>query len=452
MNLKEEARDVKEVLSRLKKKDFSGNTGQAVKNSSYQLLANTIAKFGSLVFTIILAKMILPENFGLYSLALGTITIFTAFTGMGIGETLVRFVSKKLKENKTKKAKAYFVFLNKFRIILVSSMSIILIISSYWIANIYYQKPIFLALLAGALYLPLMSLTAFFESLFMSVNDFKKVFLKEALFQTLRFIVVISLTLILLNASVSSGTLISVIILSISLCYLIALFYYSISAKKINFLKEKSEELSYEEIRNLKQFIAPLAAVALSGIFFGYVDIIMLGYFVNSESIGQYSAAFNLAASIGTILAFSAISLLPIFSRLKGKSLQTGLNKSRNLTLILSIMAAIVVFVLSKTIVELTYGVNYLDSIIPLKILSLAIILIPLTSLYASFFISQNKTKTLAFLLIATTILNVILNYFFIIRGLENGMLGAIIGVCYASIICKGIYLGSLMVSRKMLH
>ena len=97
MPLKNELKDMKEVFSRLKNKDFSGNTGQAIKNSSYQLLANVIAKMGSLIFTIVLARIILPERFGLYSLALSTITIFTAFTGMGIGEAVVRFISKSLK-------------------------------------------------------------------------------------------------------------------------------------------------------------------------------------------------------------------------------------------------------------------------------------------------------------------------------------------------------------------
>lgn len=450
MDFKEEAGDVKEVFSRLKRKDFSGNTGQAIKNSYYQLLASIVLKFGSLIFTIVLARIILPERFGLYSLALGTITIFTAFTGMGIGESMVRFVSKKLKEKKAEKAKAYFEFLNNFRFLLVISLSIILGVFSYWVANNYYQKPIFLALLAGVLYLPLMSMTAFFESLFMSVNDFKKIFIKEMLFQVLRFVVVIGLTLILLEASVSNEVIVSAIILSISLCYLATLFYYSISAKKVEFLKKSSKSLSSEEKRELRRFIFPLAIITISGIFFGYIDMIMLGHFVNSESIAQYSAAFTLAASIGTIFAFSAVALLPIFSRLKGKSLENGLKKSKSITITVSLIATIFVFILSKIIITLTYGADYLEAIGPLRILSLMIFLIPLTSLYTAFFVSQNKTKTIAILLILTTILNIFLNYFFITSGLKVGMAEAIAGVCYATVISKVVYISALAISRKM--
>ena len=38
------------ILNRFKKRDFSGTTGQAIRNSSYQLAQTLIFKFGSLIF------------------------------------------------------------------------------------------------------------------------------------------------------------------------------------------------------------------------------------------------------------------------------------------------------------------------------------------------------------------------------------------------------------------
>ena len=106
----------KNAFSRLRKKDFSGTTGIAVKNSYYQVFVNMAAKIGSLIFTIILARILLPELFGLYSLALSTIMIFTAFSDLGINQTMARFVSREFGKDNTKKARAYFLYLGKVKL------------------------------------------------------------------------------------------------------------------------------------------------------------------------------------------------------------------------------------------------------------------------------------------------------------------------------------------------
>src|SRR3989344_3934939 len=46
-----------EVWSSIKSRNFSGNRGQAIKNSAYQFSTNLTAKIGSFVFTIILALL-----------------------------------------------------------------------------------------------------------------------------------------------------------------------------------------------------------------------------------------------------------------------------------------------------------------------------------------------------------------------------------------------------------
>jgi len=52
----------------------------AIKNSSYFLARNLILKFGGLIFTILIARLLLPELFGIYALILSLVTIFITFT------------------------------------------------------------------------------------------------------------------------------------------------------------------------------------------------------------------------------------------------------------------------------------------------------------------------------------------------------------------------------------
>ena len=166
--INEEKKDIKNILRRIRKRDFSGNSGIAIKNSSYQLATNIVSKGGSLIFTIILARLLMPELFGLYSVALSTIVLFTAVSELGIGTAMIKFLSQQIE--KKGKIKQYINYLGKIKLFLVIISCIALIASSHYLANTFYQKPIFLALIAGSLYIIFMQLVTFLQPILQSSN------------------------------------------------------------------------------------------------------------------------------------------------------------------------------------------------------------------------------------------------------------------------------------------
>src|SRR3989344_9102241 len=105
-------KNFKDIFIRVIKKDYSGNTGITIKNGIAQFSTNLFAKIGSLFFTIILARILMPELFGLYSLALSTIMIFASLSELGINLALTKFVSREFERNKKRiKAKSYTFYL-----------------------------------------------------------------------------------------------------------------------------------------------------------------------------------------------------------------------------------------------------------------------------------------------------------------------------------------------------
>ena len=76
----------------------------AIKNSSYSLAGTLIYKFGGLIFTILIARLLLPELFGIYALVLSIVTILLTFTNLGINETSLRYISDALGKKDNKKA------------------------------------------------------------------------------------------------------------------------------------------------------------------------------------------------------------------------------------------------------------------------------------------------------------------------------------------------------------
>ncbi len=449
--IKEEVGDLKDVVVRIRKRNLNGNTGQAIRNSGYQLAQNLTMKAGSLLFTIVIARMLLPELMGLYSLSLATIAMFVSFSDLGISAAVMTFVSKMLGTKNHAKAKGYIKKLFKWKLRIITISSLVLVFSSYFVANIYYSKPIFYALLAGGLYLPTISLLGFLEQIFKTINNFKDPLFKEVVFQVSRFVLVPIGILLLLKSNLSKGVIIAIIILIIVFCHLLSLLtLLALSKNKFKVFSLKEKRLNKSEIQDLKKFILPLSVLSLSGVFFGYVDTFMLGHYVSSSFIAYYGAAFALVGSASAIIGFSTAALMPIFSRVSGKSLERIFSKTRNLTLSISLIAGVFTYFVAWWVIELAYGTAYLTAVPILQYLSILVVILPVAGLYNSYFISQKKTKIVAELIVMATIINVIFNFIGINYGLVHyGEIGGVLGAVGATVLSRIVYMGTLIFWKK---
>ncbi len=448
--IKEEKGDIKEIFRRIKKRDFSGNIGLAIKNSLYQFSTSIVAKIGSLIFTIILARLLMPELFGLYSLALSTILIFGAFSELGVNSTLVRYVSKFLGKNNNKKAKEYVIYLGKLKIVLIFISAFLLLITSRFISEVYYQKPLFLALVAGVFYILFINLMSLFSSILQASNYFRGVFYQEIIFQIARVILVPLAVIYTLKISLSNEIILFYVIIGLSVSYLFSSLYLSIIIKKKSlFLKADNSGLSLKNRKEVNHFLIPISIIVLSGVFFGNIDKIMLGRFVGAEFIGYYTAAFGLIGALVSLAGFGGIVLLPIFSRMKRKSLERAVKRSLKIVFLLCLILFGLTVLVSGFAVRIIYGQEYLLSTNVLRLLSALLLIIPITGIYIAYFMSKNNPKIIAKLLITSTIINITLNYFLITSLLKFGDFYAVIGACVATLISQGIYLAGLFYYSK---
>ncbi len=449
--IKKEEKDIFNIFNILRKRSFNQNgyTGIVVKNSIYQTSTTLVEKFGGLLFTVILARLLLPELFGLYSLALSTILIFAAFTDLGVGIVLVKFVSNALAKNNKKKAKAYTYYIFKLKLLFIFIIMIALLIASKFIAQDYYNKPIFLALVAGSLYILSMGFIGTVNLVFRAANNFRGPLFSEIVLQSLRLIIVPAMVIFSLKKFASQEINLFVLFLALTMCYFLTLIFLALFAnRKIPYLKSEKINLNKEQKKEVNKFIIPISVTILSGVFFGYIDMIMLGRFVSAEYIGYYRAAFSLVGAAGSLLAFSNV-LFPVFNRIKGKRLDKALRKSVQLSFLLSISSIIFTLTFAYYLVLIVFGKEYLLSVSLLKILTPLLITFPLISIYTSYLISKNKPGKVAKLLIVSTVLNIILNYVFITWLIQYSQFMAVVGVCIATIISRYFYLFALIIFKK---
>ncbi|NPE27148.1 oligosaccharide flippase family protein [Methanococcoides sp. SA1] len=442
---------ITKTFAKLREKKIEKNTKQVMKNSSYQIATNLIAKFGSLIFTIIVARMMGIELFGIYTLALSTIILFSSFSDFGITTAMITFISRNLGNKRPEKARAYFNILLKYKTYLLSISIFLLLIVGFLLTKYYYEKPIYIALVAGVLYMPSMVLVNYISSTFQASNNFKIIMVKEVLLQVIRFTLVPLGIFYLLKTSLNNLIIAAMIILIIGMCYFFALIYLWVSSKiKINFLSQNAQELNAKEKEELRKFILPLSFTAISGMFFANIDMLMLGRYVEVQYIGLYGAAFALIGAAVTIIGFLPSSVFPIFSRIKGKELEIIFSRTRILAILIGIPAMIVTIFIAKYVL-LIYGKEFVDATIFLQIFSILLITAPLAGLYDNYFISRKKTKLIAKLLVGTTIFNIVFNFVFIRYGLQFGMNYAVMGACVATILSRSLYLGLLITLKSRL-
>lgn len=445
----QEKEDFVNIFKRIRKKDFSGNSGIVLKNSIYQFSTSFAAKVGSLIYTIILARIFMPELFGLYNLALTTVLIFVILSNLGIDSTVVRFVSRSLEKNKESKTKAYIYYFMKLKIGLVLFSSLLLLVSAKFISNVYYQKPIYLALLVGILYIVFLGATSFLQYLLYASNYFKGIFLGESISQIMRLLIVPSSILIFMKFFFLDQKVLAFAMFCLGFASFISfVFLFFITKKKLKFLSAEKGSLSKKEIKKIWFFFIALSSTALSGLFFSSIDKIMLGRYVAAEFIGYYSATFSLLGTVVSLISFSVV-LLPIFSRYGKQKAKNILSKSVRMICFISICASVGILLFANIIINIIYGSYYFLSINMLRAFFPLIILIPLGELYSSYYISQRRTKLVAYSLIGSTILNIILNYFFLVSLASLGPITQVYGVIISTILTKTIYLGILVFWKK---
>lgn len=399
--------------------------GNAIKNIFFQGLSGIIAKVGSLVFTVIIARILFPELFGLYSLALSIILTVLTFSEVGIGLSMVRYVSESLGKKNILEARSRFLFLLKSKVLIGIIISLLLFFFAGVISSFYHFPELKILLEIGSIYLFISMLYGAFTPLFLTFQELKYFSWTEFIFESSRII----LAGVLLYFYKTVTTVFISLIISLFLAFFVALF---ICIKKYPFLI-KGKRIKVERKRIIS-FSGFLTLGSLSLVIFANIDRLVLGYFINLDLIGIYAAIMTLISGVIGIVGFSSV-FLPAFTQTKGKKLKELFRKTLHYSSLIVFPASIGLAFTALPLLRVLYGVDYvpgqyrLTIIITSALLSLLIIENVFSALYKTLFDSREMPKIPAFANLIAAILNVILDimlvYYFIKIKPEYGLIGA---------------------------
>ena len=401
---------------------------KVLKNSLFNLSSALIKGLGGFIFSVIIARILTPNQYGIYALAV-SICFLIMHIDFGIGYSSVRYLAYAVGKNSWELARGYFKFFFKIRIALGLFYAILLAVLSNNLAY-YFEKPeLLIPLKILSIFLFFYFLIHFLYCCFQAFQDFKYYAIGNLIYESLRFLLAIPLALIFFNG----------IFIGLSLASLITFFVVFLIFKKIySYIfvgeSEKSEKI---DVRRVLRFMGFVSIGNFSVVVFSYIDIIMLGMFLPAEYVGYYKAATNIILGIAGLTGLAQV-LFPVFTQLEGKSLENAFTEVFRYACILSFPFAVSLAYFSQQIVGIIYGVNYLPAALPLFILS-PIIIFNATNFFGVLFGAKEKPEYETVVSITSMTINVVLNYILI---LKCGMVGAAIATTisrFFNIAARGI-------------
>lgn len=395
-----------------------------LKNSLFNFLSTLIGKFGGLIFTLLLARLLLPELFGLYNLVLSVVLIAIIFTDFGINGTALRYISEAIGKKNKDKARSYFKYLFKIKGIITLIVILCLILIAKPLSFNFFNKPeSYWPLIIATIYIFAISSKDLFLSLFFALKDIKKISIVESILQLSKIILAY-----LVIKLVPKEQVIPAIFLALALSILISLLASIIllGRKNVKLYFGRSLQINKSKVLNYLKFMS-LTAVSL--VLFGSIDTLMLGRYVDTVFIGYYRAALSLVLTIAALFSISNV-LLPIFTQLnKNQTNKTFKEVIRYITM-LTFPAIVGIIILSKDIISSVFGEAYLPATMSLYALSALIVISPRIVFYTSLFQAKAKVNIIAKHIIAALVINITLNYTLIkyltiSNGPSQGIIGA---------------------------
>ncbi|MFH1455579.1 MAG: flippase [archaeon] len=394
-----------------------------------------ISKFFTYFYRLVVARIGATE-YGLLSLAMA-IFGFTAIVSLiGVDMGVLRYVSFFRVKKDYQKIKGTILGAFKISLILSFLIAFLLFILSDFIAGSFFHKPelaILLKIFAFAV--PFQSLRAVFIN---TAKGFEKVQYEMYTKNIIENVLKVVLTLILLYFGFS--------VVGAALGYALALFVSMIFA--VYFVQKKVFPVFSSKIKavysnkELVNYSWPLLFKELLVVIMLWTDTIMLGHFSTSAQVGIYNAAVP-TAQMSQMIPYAIIVLfLPVASQLfftnKRKDFENVFKTTTKWIFMLNIILTAGFVLFPQQILSILFGSEYAVGASTLTLLAIGYFIFYLCFTSREILLMVKRTRTVFFVTLFGTLLNVVLNYLLIpVYG--------IIGAAYAT------FLSVLLISVFMI-
>lgn len=389
-----------------------GYTKEAISGFSWQTVLKGSGLVLGMIKLMILARILTPTDFGIFSLVAIALGIAEATTETGVNYTIIN----------SKHSVSYF--LNTAWVIAIVRgflIGLLMLIAAFGMAAFFDENRL-LFLVSLASLIPVIK--GFINPAIVSLRK-ELLFFQESTYHLARMLceIFLAITLTLWLKDVS-GLLLAMI--GAALFEVIISFAFFTLKPKFEYLHSRGSII----IQNAKG----LSITALLSYLHENIDNIIIGKIASPHGLGLYHNSYALTHKITHEFGKStAHGTFPIFSKIANQSIriQRGLLKSTASTLALSTLLAIP-FIIWPEIIVMILGPQWIEAIPFIRILILGGILNSIGSMLYSYFMAVEAISLVNAHLGVSVIALVICAT---LLGLQFGLLGAVWGVVLARII-----------------
>ena len=357
-------------------------------NISSALITESIRFFRS----IILARLLVPEDFGLFAMALTVVGALNALSSLGLSRTIV---ANKFDTSDELKAHLDTVW----SVELLRSFVIALLVSALALpmSRFYGQEQL-------KVIIPILGLVALvggFQNIGLVILrkeiSFERIFWYELTTNVVGIALTVALAFVMRNV----WALVIGLLVTAALGTVLSFVFHSYRPRLV------FEKHALRRVLSAGK-ITLLIAIALYVI--NMADNVMVGRLLGSSALGNYSLAFNIASAPISVLVFSLSNVLfPAYAEItsqRPKALDVAFTKVFSIALLLIVTIAMPLFLLAGEVVQLLFGSRWTTAGTVLRILALVLPLRGFALLVSSFFWGLNRPKDVA---VSTTLEAIIL-------------------------------------------
>ena len=392
-------------------------------NTGWLVFEKLIRMFSMLFVGIWVARYLGPESFGLLSFAQSLVFLFTAFATLGMDSVVVRELVRN--EHLYQKIVG-----TAFAIKLLGAILVIPVVASaaYFISDDFETILVVFILASAIIFQSFNVIDYYFQSKVLS----KYVSITNLV--SLGISSVIKITLIINNASLSYFAFVAVFD---SLVVAIGLIYFFSKRTEHKILQW---ELDWNTAKWLLLQSWPLMLSGLVVSLYMKVDQVMIKVMIDSEAVGQYAAAIKISEFWYFIPMVILSSFFPAI--VNAKKISEELYKRRLLFLYssmiwLGIAIAIPISFLSESLMQLTFGSQYIESAPILVIHVWTGIFVFLGIAFSKYLVTEGLVMKAFYRTASGALVNVIMN---IVLIPQYGIIGAAIASLMSQIFANFLY------------
>ncbi len=406
-----------------------------VKGAGIAAVGAIVSKLLTYVYRLAVARYIGPEAYGQLTLALTFLSITGTLSLLSVNQSIVKYVSEYRANDDWASIKG--AVLSSLHLIMPTSVINILVMyftAGFVARNIFKNSsPEFIFIIQILAFVaPFSNTSSVFIDTIKAFKKMRYVVFTNRIFQNLVQLVV---TLILVSLGYGLIGAAWGWLAGVALSSLLAFYFME---RKIGPIIFRDVKPNYQR-RKILRFSTPLLFSALMATILGWIDTIILGYYLSESLVGIYNAAFPTAMLV--LIPYSALNTLalPSLSEVHETgetSLSTIVKTIARWAVIASFPLFILMALFSEQVLHLLFGKQYIPAATALIILSAANITSAMIGPLSDLLKSVERTDILFKNSVVALVLNTSFNIFFIPEwGLGLGIEGAALATFLTTIL-----------------